>query len=316
MYTIMNDIISIKSYLITLQKKICIALSNTDDGYPNIQTSHHKFQADTWKNDTSGSFTGEGMTCVLEQGNIFEKAAVNFSYVAGEKLPPAATQRNAEIAGRTFQALGVSLILHPSNPFIPTTHFNIRFFIAEKENEAPIWWFGGGYDLTPYYGFEEDARHWHITAKTACDPFGEEVYPTFKKQCDEYFFLKHRQEPRGIGGIFFDDLNAWGFKKTFEFMRSVGDSFLPAYLPIVEKRKTHSYTQSEKEFQLYRRGRYVEFNLAYDRGTQFGMQFGGRAESFLCSLPPVVHWKYNWRPAPNTPEAQLYEKFLIVRDWV
>jgi len=224
---------------------------------------------------------------------------------------------NGKLAGRSFEALGVSLVIHPRNPYIPTSHANVRFFLAEKPGEAPVWWFGGGYDLTPYYGFEEDARHWHQQAKRACDPFGEDIYPRYKQWCDDYFFLKHRNEPRGIGGLFFDDLNEWGFDKSFTLMRAVGDSYLYAYLPIVEKRKRMAYGERERNFQLYRRGRYVEFNLVYDRGTLFGLQSGGgRTESILMSLPPLVKWRYDWQPEPDSAEAALYEKFLKPRDWV
>ncbi len=253
---------------------------------------------------------------MLSAGNVFEQAGVAFSHVAGDSLPPAATEKRPELAGRSFQALGVSLVIHPLNPYVPTSHMNVRFFIAEKQEEKPVWWFGGGYDLTPYYGFEEDATHWHKTAWSACTPFGEDVYTRFKKWCDEYFFIRHRGESRGIGGIFFDDLNEWDYTQCFAFMRSVGDSYLDAYLPIVKKRKDKVYGDRERDFQLYRRGRYVEFNLVYDRGTIFGLQTGGRTESILMSMPPEVKWRYNWQPEEGTPEAALYEKFLRPRDWL
>ena len=247
---------------------------------------------------------------------MFEKAGINFSHVHGGQLPASATAQRPELAGRSFEALGVSLVIHPRNPYIPTSHANVRFFIAQKENAAPVWWFGGGFDLTPYYGFEEDAVHWHQTARQACDPFGTDTYPRYKKWCDDYFYLKHRAEPRGIGGLFFDDLNEPDFENSFAFMRSVGDHYIPAYTPIVEKRRDHPYGERERDFQLYRRGRYVEFNLVYDRGTLFGLQTGGRTESILMSLPPVVKWRYDWQPEAGSPEAELYDKFLKPGDWI
>jgi len=262
----------------------------------------------------------------MQDGHVFEQAGINLSHVFGNELPASAAAHRPELAGRKFQALGVSLVIHPLNPYVPTTHMNVRFFVAEKENakkedakkedRGPIWWFGGGFDLTPYYGFNEDAKHWHATAKNACADFGEDIYPRYKKWCDDYFYLKHRQEARGIGGLFFDDLNEWGFEKCFAFMRSVGDAFLPAYLPIVERRKNIEYSERQRQFQLYRRGRYVEFNLLYDRGTLFGLQSGGRTESILMSLPPLVRWQYDWQPKSGTPEAELYDKYLKVREWV
>jgi coproporphyrinogen III oxidase len=251
----------------------------------------------------------------MGEGAVLEQAGVGFSNVFGPGLPPSATVNRPDLAGRGFEALGVSLVFHPKNPYAPTCHMNVRFFIAEKEGEEPVWWFGGGFDLTPYYGFEEDAVHWHSAAREACAPFGPEVYPHYKKWCDEYFFLRHRGEPRGIGGLFFDDLNGWGFERSFAFLRSVGDHFLPAYLPILRRRRDTPYGERERDFQLYRRGRYVEFNLVYDRGTLFGLQSGGRTESILMSLPPLVRWRYNWHPEPGTPEARLYEEFLRPRDW-
>ncbi len=297
------DIEAVKTYLLDLQTRICDALGNEDG---------EAFREDSWERPGGGG----GRSRVLEGGNLFEKAGVNFSHVFGDGLPPSATAQRPELAGRSFQAMGVSLVIHPRNPYVPTSHANVRFFVAEKADADPVWWFGGGFDLTPYYGNRDDARHWHETAKTACDPFGEEVYPRFKKWCDDYFFLKHRNEPRGIGGLFFDDLNEWGFEQSFAFMRSVGDHYIPAYLPIVQRRCKHAYGEHEREFQLYRRGRYVEFNLVYDRGTIFGLQTGGRTESILMSLPPLVTWRYDWQPEPGSAEAELYEVFLQPRDWL
>jgi coproporphyrinogen III oxidase len=297
------DIVAVKKYLLTLQDVICAALEKEDG-----QT----FLEDTWQRTEGGG----GRTRVLENGRVFERAGVNFSHVFGSTLPPSATHQRPELAGRKFQALGVSLVLHPRNPYVPTTHLNVRFFCAEKENAEPTWWFGGGFDLTPYYGFVDDCVHWHQTAKAACDPFGQDRYSHYKKWCDDYFYLKHRQEARGIGGIFFDDLNAGGFKDCFAFMQSVGDHFIPAYLPILQKRQKTPYGDRERAFQCYRRGRYVEFNLVYDRGTLFGLQSGGRTESILMSLPPVVNWNYDWQPTVGTVEADFCEKFLAVRDWL
>ena len=298
------DINAVKSYLLNLQESICQSLENEDG-------DAHFFE-DNWTREAGGG----GRTRVLTNGNVFEQAGVNFSHVFGDNMPTSATAHRPELAGRSFQAMGVSLVIHPHNPFIPTSHANVRFFIAEKEGEDPIWWFGGGFDLTPYYGFDEDCKHWHQTAFNACKPFGEAVYPRYKKWCDEYFYLKHRNEPRGIGGLFFDDLFEEGFDRSFAFIRSVGDHYIPAYLPIVQARKDTAYNQQNKEFQLYRRGRYVEFNLVYDRGTLFGLQSGGRTESILMSLPPLVKWKYNWTPEQDSPEAELYNKYLIPRDWL
>lgn len=294
----------VKDYLLSLQDKICKALEQTD--------GKAFFHEDAWNKPNGGS----GRTRVLTEGKLFEQAGVNFSHVYGEHMPSAATIKKPELAGSSFQAMGVSLVLHPLNPYVPTVHLNVRFFIAEKTEGQPIWWFGGGFDLTPYYGFVEDCKHWHQTAKNICGPFGKEIYPLFKKNCDEYFYLKHRQEPRGIGGLFFDDLHEWGFAKSFAFMQGVGDAFLPAYLPIVQRRANTIYGERERDFQLYRRGRYVEFNLIYDRGTLFGLQFGGRTESILVSLPPSVHWRYNWQPKAGTAEAQLYDYYLIPKDWL
>ena len=298
------DIEAVKSYLLGLQKNICAALTEEDGG--------KGFEEDEWQREQGGG----GKSCVLADGQVFESAGINFSHVFGGALPASATAHRPELAGRSFQAMGVSLVIHPKNPYVPTSHANVRFFIAEKEGEDPVWWFGGGFDLTPYYGNEEDARHWHQVAKDACDPFGEAVYPAYKKWCDEYFYLKHRDEPRGIGGLFFDDLNEWGFEKSFAFMQSVGDSYIKAYRPIVEKRKAMAYAERERDFQLYRRGRYVEFNLVYDRGTLFGLQSGGRTESILMSMPPNVRWRYNWQPEAGTAEAELYEKYLKPQDWI
>jgi coproporphyrinogen III oxidase len=255
------------------------------------------------------------LSCILSNGTVFEQAGVGFSHVFGDNLPPSATKSRPELAGSGFQAIGVSLVIHPTNPYVPTTHANFRFFTAGSE-DVSAWWFGGGFDLTPYYPFEEDVVHWHQTAKGACDPFGEDLYLRYKNWCDEYFYLKHRNETRGVGGLFFDDLNDLGFDRSFAFLQSCGDSFLPAYGPIVKKRKDHPYGERQREFQLYRRGRYVEFNLIYDRGTIFGLQSGGRTESILMSLPPRVRWQYDWSPAADSAEAKLYSDFLRPRDWL
>jgi coproporphyrinogen III oxidase len=297
------DLDAVKHYLLGLQDSICDALA-AEDG--------QAFAEDAWERPGGGG----GRSRVLEQGRIFEKAGVNFSHVHGDGLPPSATAQRPELAGRSFEALGVSLVIHPRNPYVPTSHANVRFFLAEKPGAEPVWWFGGGFDLTPYYGNRQDARHWHTSAQAACKPFGDDVYPRFKRWCDEYFFLKHRGEPRGIGGLFFDDLNEWGFEQSFAFMRSVGDHYITAYLPIVQRRRSQPYGDREREFQLYRRGRYVEFNLVYDRGTLFGLQSGGRTESILMSLPPLVTWRYDWHPEPGSAEAELYEVFLKPRDWL
>ncbi|MBI2515881.1 MAG: oxygen-dependent coproporphyrinogen oxidase [Opitutae bacterium] len=296
------DLNAVSSYLLALQDSICAALERTDDG--------GAFQEDRW----SRSEGGGGRSRVLSDGAVFEKAGVGYSHVSGKSLPPSATATRPELAGLPYHALGVSLVIHPRNPYVPTSHANVRFFTAGEGTQAH-WWFGGGFDLTPYYGFDEDCAHWHRTARAACEPHGAQLYPRFKQWCDDYFYLKHRSEPRGIGGLFFDDFNAPGFLKSFAFLRSVGDAFVPAYLPIVEKRKATPFGQRERDFQLYRRGRYVEFNLVYDRGTIFGLQSGGRTESILMSLPPLVAWRYDWRPEPNTPEARLYEHFLKPHDW-
>jgi coproporphyrinogen III oxidase len=297
------DLDAVRHYLLDLQDRICDALAGEDG---------QVFSEDSW--DRPGG--GGGRSRVLEEGNVFEKAGVNFSHVHGDGLPPSATAQRPELAGRRFQAMGVSLVIHPRNPNVPTSHANVRFFIAEKPDADPVWWFGGGFDLTPYYGEREDARHWHATAREACAPFGDDVYPRYKQWCDEYFFLRHRGEPRGIGGLFFDDLNGWGFERSFAFLRSVGDHYIPAYLPIVRRRRELPYGERERSFQLYRRGRYVEFNLVYDRGTLFGLQSGGRTESILMSLPPLVSWRYDWHPEPGSREAELYEVFLKPHDWL
>lgn len=298
------DIKAVSDYLLGLQDRICTALEQLDQG--------KVFREDQWTRDAGGG----GRSRVMEAGAVFEKAGINFSHVHGEELPASATAHRPELAGRSFEALGVSLVIHPHNPYAPTSHANVRFFIAEKPGADPVWWFGGGFDLTPYYGYREDAQHWHRTAKAACDPFGAAMYPRFKQWCDEYFHLKHRDEPRGIGGLFFDDFNELGFDDSFAFMRSVGDHYVPAYAPIVERRMHQPYGDRERQFQLYRRGRYVEFNLVYDRGTLFGLQTGGRTESILMSLPPLVSWRYDWQPEPGSAEAELYEVFLKPTDWL
>ncbi|MEM8843650.1 MAG: oxygen-dependent coproporphyrinogen oxidase [Pseudomonadota bacterium] len=297
------DLQQVLNYLESLQNNICDELSAIDGC---------KFTEDAWNRSEGGG----GKSRVLRNGKIFEQAGVNFSRVSGEELPKAATLQRPELAGCHFEATGVSLVLHPNNPYVPTTHCNVRFFIAQPENKEPIWWFGGGFDLTPYYGFEDDAIHWHQTAKKACASFGRGTYSKYKKWCDKYFYLPHRKETRGIGGLFFDDLNEPDFETSFGFMQSVGNHFLPAYLPILEKRNSLSYGEQERQFQLYRRGRYVEFNLVYDRGTLFGLQSGGRTESILMSLPPQVRWEYNWTPEANSREAELYERYLKPHDWL
>lgn len=300
------DINAVRDYLLQLQDSICQQLEAAD--------GQAVFVEDAWEREGSGG--GGGRTRVLTDGAVFEQGGVNFSEVSGDDLPASATASRPELAGRSFKAMGVSLVIHPHNPYVPTSHANVRFFIAEKEGEAPIWWFGGGYDLTPYYGFEQDVIEWHQTAKAACDPFGESVYQKYKKWCDDYFYLKHRAEPRGVGGLFFDDLNEGGFEQCFAFLQSVGNSYINAYLPIVQRRKDTEYGEHERDFQLYRRGRYVEFNLVYDRGTLFGLQSGGRTESILMSLPPLVKWRYNWQPEPGSTEDALYQTFLKPRDWL
>jgi len=297
------DTDAVARYLLDLQDRLCTALAQEDGG--------GGFAEDSWVRPEGGG----GRSRVLTEGAVFEQAGVGYSHVRGERLPPSATAQRPELAGRSYEAMGVSLVIHPRNPYVPTSHMNVRFFVAERPGSAPVWWFGGGFDLTPYYASEEDVRHWHRTARAACEGFGSDVYPRYKRWCDEYFFLKHRNEPRGVGGLFFDDLNGWGFERCFAFQRSVGDHYLPAYLPIVQRRRSVAYGERERDFQLYRRGRYVEFNLVYDRGTLFGLQSGGRAESILMSLPPLVRWRYNWHPEPGSPEAALHEHYLVARDW-
>lgn len=297
------DTKAVKGYLLGLQDAICDELSELDGS---------AFVTDSWDRPEGGG----GRSRVLADGNLIEKGGVNFSHVQGASMPGSATAHRPELAGRSFQAMGVSLVIHPKNPYVPTSHANVRLFVAEKEGEEPIWWFGGGYDLTPYYGFDEDCVEWHRTAKAACEPFGEELYPNYKRWCDEYFYLPHRQEPRGIGGLFYDDLNEGGFEHCFGFMRSVGDSYMRAYRPIVERRRDMVYGERERNWQLYRRGRYVEFNLVFDRGTLFGLQSNGRTESILMSLPPLVRWEYAYQPDEGSPEADLLSNYLISKEWV
>ncbi len=306
MTDIINDqaIATVEQWLRGLQDRICAGLENLD--------GEARFHEDAW----SRSEGGGGRTRVMTEGEVFEQAGVNFSHVEGTTLPPAATVRRPELVGRSFRAMGVSLVVHPRNPYVPTSHANVRLFVATAPGEAPVWWFGGGFDLTPYYGFEDDAVAWHGTARAACAPFGPEVYPRYKQWCDDYFHLKHRGEQRGVGGLFFDDLNEWGFERSFAFIQSVGDHYLQAYGPIVERRRGLPYGERERDFQLYRRGRYVEFNLVYDRGTVFGLQTGGRTESILMSLPPLVKWRYAWTPLPGSAEEKLYTDFLQPRDWL
>lgn len=294
---------SVRDYLLKLQDSICAALEAEDGSAP--------FREDEWQREEGGG----GRTRVMESGAVFEKAGINFSDVQGARLPASATATRPQLAGASFRAMGVSLVCHPRSPLVPTTHMNVRFFHAEPRDAEPIWWFGGGFDLTPYYGFREDAIHWHKTARDGCAPFGKGLYASFKKRCDDYFYLPHREEPRGIGGIFFDDYNEGGFENAFALMQSVGDHFIPAYQPIVARRKGLEYSENQRKFQLYRRGRYVEFNLVYDRGTLFGLQSKGRTESILMSLPPQVRWDYDWKPEPGSAEAELYEIFLQPTDW-
>ena len=298
------SVAEVKAYLLDLQDRICSALAAEDGGADFVE--------DSWDRPEGGG----GRSRVIKNGAVFEKGGVNFSHVHGNQMPASATAHRPELKGRDFEAMGVSLVMHPENPMVPTSHANVRFFIAEKEGEEPVWWFGGGFDLTPYYGNDEDCIHWHRIAKGACEPFGEDVYARYKQWCDDYFFLKHRDEPRGIGGLFFDDLNELGFEQSFALMRAIGDAYVDAYLPIVQRRKNDPYGENERDFQLHRRGRYVEFNLVFDRGTLFGLQTGGRTESILMSLPPEVRWDYNWAPEPGTPEAKLTEYYLQSRDWL
>ncbi len=298
------DIEAVKSFFLALQDNICQGLEQSDGS--------GRFVEDLWQRDAGGG----GRTRVLTDGAVIEQGGVNYSYVFGENMPASATAHRPELEGRSFQACGVSLVIHPKNPNIPTSHANVRFFIAEKEGHEPIWWFGGGFDLTPFYPNREDVIHWHQVAKALCEPFGQEVYPKYKKWCDDYFYLKHRDETRGVGGLFFDDLNEWGFDKSFAFMKAVGEGYLDAYLPVIERNKNRAYTEQQRQFQLYRRGRYVEFNLVYDRGTLFGLQTGGRTESILMSMPPLVRWEYNYQPEPGSKEADLYDNYLKPQDWL
>lgn len=292
-----------KAFFMALQDNICNALTKLDGS---------EFEQDQWEREEGGG----GRSRVLKDGHVFEQAGVNFSHVFGKNMPASATAHRPELEGRSFNACGVSLVIHPKNPHIPTTHANVRFFIAEKEGADPVWWFGGGFDLTPYYPREEDVVSWHQTAFDLCKPYGEDVYPRYKKWCDEYFYLKHRDETRGVGGLFFDDLNEWGFDRSFAFTQAVGNGFIDAYRPIVERRKDEAVTEEQRQFQLYRRGRYVEFNLVYDRGTLFGLQTGGRTESILMSMPPLVRWEYQYSPEPGTPESNLYERYLKPQDYL
>ncbi len=294
----------VKSWLLELQDGICRGLEEEDGSAT--------FQEDAWERPGGGG----GRTRVIANGAVIQKGGVNFSDVSGDTLPPSATASRPELTGGSFRAMGVSLVIHPDNPYVPTSHANVRLFVAYKEGQEPVWWFGGGYDLTPYYPFAEDCRDWHEVARQACAPFGNDVYARYKKWCDEYFYLPHRGETRGIGGLFFDDVNQWDFATSFAFIRSVGESYLNAYRPIMARRKGMPFGDREKQFQLYRRGRYVEFNLVYDRGTIFGLQSGGRTESILMSLPPEVAWRYDWKPEPGSAEAELYENYLRPRDWI
>ncbi len=298
----MSHIDAVKDYLVALQNRICAELEQLD--------GRAHFAHDAWQRPGGGG----GESRVLAEGAVFEKAGVGFSHVFGDRMPPSATKTRPELAGKRFQALGVSLVLHPSSPYVPTTHANFRFFSAGDSD--PVWWFGGGFDLTPYYPFHEDVLHWHKTARDACLPFGDDLYPRYKEWCDRYFYLEHRGETRGVGGLFFDDVNEQGFDRSFAFVRSVGDSFLGGYKPIVKKRMAHPYGDRQRDFQLYRRGRYVEFNLVYDRGTLFGLQSGGRTESILMSLPPLVRWTYDWQPEAGSAEEALYRDYLKPRDWL
>lgn len=297
---------AVKHFLLQLQDKICQQLEATD--------GQAQFIEDAWQREPGEKLGGGGRTRVMREGAVFEQGGVNFSHVFGEQMPASAMAHRPELAGRRFEAMGVSLVMHPKNPYVPTSHANVRFFIAEKEGEAPIWWFGGGFDLTPFYPFVEDGQHWHQTAKNICAPFGSEIYNEHKAWCDRYFYLPHRNETRGIGGLFFDDLNEWSFEQCFAYMQAVGEGYTQAYVPIVEKRKNTPFTERERQFQLYRRGRYVEFNLVLDRGTLFGLQTGGRTESILMSMPPLARWEYAYQPQAGTPEAKLSE-FLVPREW-
>jgi coproporphyrinogen III oxidase len=301
------DVAGVRAYLLELQSRIVAALEAADGG---------TFLSDGWVRPADGKLTGDGLTRLIEGGALIERGGCNFSHVSGQALPPSATAARPELAGAAFEALGVSLVFHPRNPYVPTVHMNVRMFCAFPKDSAPVFWFGGGMDLTPYYGFEDDARHFHATCRDALAPFGDDLHPRFKAWCDEYFFLKHRNEPRGVGGIFFDDVTELGFEQGFAMLRSVGDAFVGAYLPIVERRRALPYGERERDFQAYRRGRYVEFNLVWDRGTLFGLQSGGRTEAILMSMPPLAQWRYQWSPQDGTPEAALYTDFLRPRDWI
>jgi coproporphyrinogen III oxidase len=296
----------VRDYLLGLQGRI-VATMQAEDG--------KTFISDGWTRPAGGRLQGDGLSQLVEEGHLLERGGCNFSHVKGQTLPPSATQHRPELAGAPFEAMGVSLVFHPRNPQVPTVHMNVRMFAALPEGQAPVVWFGGGMDLTPYYGVEEDAAHFHRSCRDALAPFGAGLYPRFKQWCDEYFFLKHRNEPRGIGGVFFDDFHELGFEQSFAMLRAVGDAFLPAYLPIVQRRRALPYSEAQRDFQAYRRGRYVEFNLVFDRGTLFGLQSGGRTESILMSMPPIVKWRYDWKPEAGTPEARLYTDFLRPRDW-
>lgn len=298
------NIQSVKDYLLSLQDNICIMLK--------AEQPNSDFREDSWQHQGGGG----GRTRVFADGDVIEKGGANFSHVKGDKLPSSATAHRPELAGKSFEALGVSVVIHPRNPYVPTSHMNVRIFVADPQGDKPVWWFGGGFDLTPYYAFAEDCQYWHQVAKAACDPFGEDVYPKFKAWCDEYFYLKHRQEPRGIGGVFFDDLNEWDFDTCFAFMQAIGNAYVEAYQTILAKRKQTEYSARERKFQKIRRGRYVEFNLVYDRGTLFGLQSGGRTESILMSLPTEVEWHYDYQPEAGSPEAELTEKYLVPQDWI
>jgi coproporphyrinogen III oxidase len=302
----MTDTAAVRAYLLGLQGRIVETMQAADG---------KSFLSDAWQRPAGGRLEGDGLSQLVEEGGLLERGGCNFSHVKGASLPPSATQHRAELTGAPFEALGVSLVMHPRNPHVPTVHMNVRLLAAFPAGQAPVTWFGGGMDLTPYYGVEEDACHFHTTCRDALAPFGADKYPRFKQWCDEYFFLKHRNEPRGVGGVFFDDFNEGGFETGFSMMRAVGDAFLPAYLPIAQRRRDTPYGERERDFQAYRRGRYVEFNLVWDRGTHFGLHGGGRTESILMSMPPVVRWRYDWHPEPGTPEARLYTDFLRPRDW-
>ena len=296
------DTAAVRDYLTGLQERIVARLEAVDG---------RRFLRDAWERPEGGG----GVSRLIEEGGVLERGGVNFSDVRGASLPPSATAHRPDLAGRAWQAMGVSLVMHPRNPHAPTAHMNVRMFVATREGAGPVWWFGGGMDLTPYYGYDEDAIHFHRSCRAAVAPFGADLYPRWKQACDDYFYLKHRREPRGVGGIFFDDFADGGFDRAFAIVRSVGDAFAGAYVPIVERRRGQPYGERERDFQAYRRGRYVEFNLVWDRGTLFGLQSNGRTEAILMSLPPIVRWRYDWRPSPGTPEARLYERYLVPRDW-